>query len=216
MRMKKSKTKATCRIDEGADLDTACKALGLSSITIEAIHGITRELKDFTAGNVNDVRQLPRHTRDRHQALLELAALSRKLRNQLEALPHGEALHLNTSLSMLFYPQSEHAHGLIGCIAEAQRLACLFAHAADTERSKLPSDGAAGGRQSSLGARAGYIAAIGYQLKPYGLRVGRGGDFERLCNAVFVAAGVSAKAEGPIKHFNEHMGDDYRERGYCL
>lgn len=62
-----------------------------------------------------------------------------------------------------------------------------------------------GGRRKVLPLYADIVAAIWENIRDCGLSAGRGGEFERLCDAVFEAAGVPAKAEGAIRYFTKNL-----------
>lgn len=65
--------------------------------------------------------------------------------------------------------------------------------------------GSGGGRRKVLLLYAHIIDGIWDATKDHGLKVGRGGPFERLCKAVFDAAGVPSGAEGAVRYFKENL-----------
>ena len=67
--------------------------------------------------------------------------------------------------------------------------------------------GASGGRGKITPIHAQTIARVWEITRDYGLTAGRGGSFERLCNAIFEAAEVPANAEGAIRYFTKNLRD---------
>lgn len=78
----------------------------------------------------------------------------------------------------------------------------VLAQAADR---MLTSKGGLQGKGGRRGLRMHYsercIAPLAHTFDKYGLPVGRGGAFERLCNVVFEVAGVRATPEGAIRYY---------------
>ena len=64
---------------------------------------------------------------------------------------------------------------------------------------------AAGGRRPTLERYAAHIGQVWRAVDGYCVQPGRGGDFERLCDAVFELSGIPSKAEGAVRHFKEHI-----------
>lgn len=60
------------------------------------------------------------------------------------------------------------------------------------------------GRRKTLEERVLFISFLWDLAEPLGLVLGRNNDFHRLCDAVFQAAGVHAKAEGALRYFIEN------------
>ena len=91
------------------------------------------------------------------------------------------------------YPMELGRAGHIGI--EAERLA----QAAGQFRCSIGDEGGKGGRKNTLRHYAWYVEKIAECVKKKQIRVGRGGDFERLCDAVWIAANVHSKAAGAIR-----------------
>lgn len=60
------------------------------------------------------------------------------------------------------------------------------------------------GRRKTLDEHALFISFLWERAEPLGFVLGRNNDFHRLCDAVFQAAGVPAKAEGALRYFIEN------------
>jgi hypothetical protein len=70
--------------------------------------------------------------------------------------------------------------------------------------------GKTGGRNASLIWYARHIGNMALKIsKTDRITPGRGGDFERLCEALFEASGVHAKPEGALKYFMKHMNHSF-------
>ncbi len=91
------------------------------------------------------------------------------------------------------YPMELGRAGHIG--REAERLA----QAAGQFRGSIGDEGGKGGRRSTLRHYAWHVDKIAECVEKKQFRVGRGGDFERLCDAVWRAANVPSKAAGAIR-----------------
>ncbi len=95
------------------------------------------------------------------------------------------------------YPLRLGRAGHIG--AEAEKLA----HAAAFLRCSIGDRGRGGGRKNTLGHYAWHVSEIARCVEQKSvrrtIRVGRGGEFERLCEAVWNAANVPSKPAGAIR-----------------
>ena len=66
---------------------------------------------------------------------------------------------------------------------------------------ELTPNGAAGGPRNLSARYVRIIADLARHYTPGGIVIGRGGDFERLCNAMFSAAKIPANAEGALRNY---------------
>jgi hypothetical protein len=77
------------------------------------------------------------------------------------------------------------------------------AHAAAFLRCSIGDRGRGGGRKNTLGHYAWHVSEIARCVEQKSvrrpIRVGRGGEFERLCEAVWNAANVPSKPAGAIR-----------------
>lgn len=211
--------------DNQRSLHTVCVELGLSEDTFEQLEFIARSLRDFeTHGKctlkserqkIKDLEAVERAAKTLSRAILELDTIQcLSLSHALppEGLRHTTRQHFSypgASVTVglevieceLSYPLRGFRVGYIG--TEAQRLA---AAANSLSKTASTSRAASGGRISTSPYYAGHIGEI---LKVVRLdegretpmTVGRGGVFERLCEAVFVAAGVAISPAGPLRVF---------------
>lgn len=69
----------------------------------------------------------------------------------------------------------------------------------------LPTDGKKGGRRPVLPGYAEQVKHLWLAVQSAGIKAGRGGEFERLCNEVFSIAGVPSSAEGAVRYFVNEM-----------
>lgn len=154
---------------------------------------------------------------ERLAAVAAVEEAAAQLRDAIERLEMGGFMRLNEHLwSIPDFPEAQDVE-VGGRVVSAQRLACQIAAAARAYRAQLECDGNGGkGRKQTRGAYAGHIAAMAHQLMPFKVIPGDGGPFRRLCDAVFLAAGVSSTSEGAIKHFKAEMRRDYKARGMSL
>lgn len=83
--------------------------------------------------------------------------------------------------------------------------------AVDSAIKLIGNKGKKGGRKSVLEEQIFYMHRMVTVLrKEDGIEPGRGGDFSKICNAVFEAAGVPSKAEGVIKAYMKKSGENVR------
>jgi hypothetical protein len=85
-----------------------------------------------------------------------------------------------------------------------QEVNCLE-EAASKMHTAIGDAGKSGGRKSTLPAYAEQIDWIWNVLWPEDIELGRGGKFERICEACFEAAGVHAKAAGAVRYYIEKI-----------
>jgi hypothetical protein len=200
-------------------LKIVCEELGLDRDAFEQIEFEARLLRDFETNGkthlktprqrINDLQNIEKLARALSDAMLKLDT-----QDQFELwkrLPTEEMLnitriqpiatapvvgsnHLPDPCCTLSYSSFNSTRkGRIGHISlEVENLA----NAARDEHLEMGDAGSKGGRKSTLRRYAVSIGAISDAAK---MQVGRGGPFEKLCAAVFEAAGVHATPEGPIR-----------------
>lgn len=142
-------------------------------------------------------------TRERRAELERVAELSHELARLLSAMELRDSVGLMGMGHEVVRPLPNYYKGRWKPIPENFQMEVLAA-AAVRLRDEIPS-GSKGGRRSLLSAYAKEIARVWEAVEPSGLQPGRGGDFEYLCDALFQAAGVQAKAEGAIRYFRKHL-----------
>lgn len=140
---------------------------------------------------------------ERFDSVAAVEAAAAQLRDALENLGTGDFSGLDDHLFRIpNFPSADHCEPLFSHAVSAQRLACQIAAAARAYRAEIERDGNGGkGRKQTRGAYAGHIAVMAHQLMPFKVVPGDNGPFRRLCDAVFLAAGVGANAQGAIKYF---------------
>ena len=119
----------------------------------------------------------------RRLALIAVGHKLQKNRPELEKLMHGDTPPIPSDVQLII---------LVEAVARLRA-----EHGA----------GASGGRRKITHIHAKTIARIWEITRDYGLTAGRGGGFERLCNAIFEAAEVPANAEGAIRYFTKNLRD---------
>lgn len=140
---------------------------------------------------------------ERRVDLEQIAYYSRALAYLLTSTDLGNSIGLLLKGNELACNWSSYDIGRFRPIPDRVQLETLAA-AADELRDDIPS-GASGGRRRLLSAYARHVARLWEAVEPSGMQPGRGGDFECLCDAIFEAAGVHAKAEGAIRHFMSNL-----------
>jgi hypothetical protein len=148
--------------------------------------------------------------------LVEKTAIA--LRDAMDNLADGDMLSLSEKLFRLGIkiitvdddPLFAHAYA-------AQDSVCAVAAAAKLSLEDIKAAGANGlGRKKTKSAYDIFIARIAHQTMPFNLPLGGGGIFRRLCDAVFLAAGVRATSEGAIKHFMKNTQPHMYSNGQCV
>jgi len=93
---------------------------------------------------------------------------------------------------------------LIGRVGHISLEVKNLANAAREERLSFGEQGKTGGRKATLPHYAYRVSEIWDCVKSSGLPLGRGGKFEKLCDAVFRAADIHSSPEGAIRAFLEY------------
>ncbi len=140
---------------------------------------------------------------DRRADLEQTATLCDALSKVLRSFDHREAIALNLLGKKALRPWAD---------PDAQRNPVLpgflnieeLGGAARWLREQIPK--VSGGPRPLLKAYAMEVARLWAAVEPSGLiKLGRGGDFEDLCNQLFKAARVDAEAEGAIRYFKRNL-----------
>lgn len=219
-------------------LRTVCDSLKLGDC-FEAIEEITRYLQHFEQYG----KAAMKSPRERMKVLGNVAAAAKALAaaiNQLDYIQNVDIVfklppdglttlcefHLQYPLAPstvelrfgvpspdchVCYPSNANIFGRVGHIGiEAARLSKCCGDMYKEENTT----GAKGGRKPTLDRYAEFIRIIWESVDGHSINLGRGGDFEKLCEAVFIAAGVRTEPEGAIRRFTEqckaaeNMSDD--------
>lgn len=204
---------------------SACNDLELSDSVFQRLEFTARLLRDFEAhqkGNLKSARQKNKDLEAVTIAAEALAAAISELDNHqcvelsYELPPVGLSILQKVSVEYenatanysierddcsVTYPLRGLRVGHIG--AEARRLAKAVKNHVQANVDK---QAARGGRVKTSVHYAWHIGQILENIswdegKPTPIKLGRGGAFERLCEAVFAAAGVGTSPEGPLRQF---------------
>lgn len=183
-------------------LRAVCSDLGLSSEAFEAIEHEARDLRDFEAHEKPTLLT----PRGRVKTLNQVADLSDALNAAIKGLWGYDSIDLSTRLPSEELPNGPPVYNLrglrVGHIgSEAKRLA----EAARDMVSEIGNAGVNGGRKQTLDYYALHVNNIWNAVSGTDMAIGRGGDFERLCSAVFEAAGVPSSPEGAIRHLIRNL-----------
>lgn len=140
---------------------------------------------------------------ERRASLKEIVDLCSKLSKVLRSLDSREAIAMSllerNKLRPWADPDAKQAHVLAG-FGNIEALE----KAARWMRDQVPRS--QGGRKPLLKPYAMEVARLWRAVEPSGvLKLGRGGNFEHLCNELFKAARVPAKAEGAIRYFQKYI-----------
>ena len=147
---------------------------------------------------------------------IEKAALT--LHKAISGLDNGSFFQFDNELAMLDYRYSARdMKGKLGSHAVfSDRVTIHISEAAKNAANRSEKRDGRSGRKSVLGAYAGFIAGVAFAMKQEIIQVGRNGNFEKICNAIFEAAGVHAKSEGAIKYYLKNMHAEYKSRGHLI
>lgn len=146
---------------------------------------------------------------------VEKAALA--LRDAIQKLADDDVTRLDGCLHDSGIAPAANARTPSMKAVAAQQIASVVAASSRQALAKLDSEGVKGvGRKRTRCAYAGHIAALAQQLMPYNLIPGDNGPFRRLCDAVFLVAGVHANSQGAIKYFINNLRPAMRSGGLCL
>jgi len=186
-----------------------CQELGLPSSVASEIEAVARELQVFE-----------RHTKphigsekSRSDVLVEIARRADELFRLVGGLSTTDLVdlvHLQRSPPDLVGPPTYYQFTMHSSIAahvskDLQHLSAAASILADARTPK----GGAGGRRSMHKHYGRFIADLWLCVDgAEDLSLGRGGKFNRLCNEVFDAAGVHARADGALRHFVETRCSD--------
>ena len=141
--------------------------------------------------------------RERSADLEMVESLALELADVLRELNGGDGTRLLLQAQELKKTWCEEERGAFPALPHGRNLIVL-GEAARLLRQTRPK-GESGGRPRLLEAYALEVESLWHAVKSTGIKPGRGGDFERLCDVVFEAAGVPAKAEGAIRYFTKNL-----------
>lgn len=209
-------------------LELVCVELGLDRKTFECIEFDARMLRDFEAHEKLALKS----PRQKVKALEKVEKIAKALQDAIGEIGYVDRLQLWEKMPRESVPRvndpgmvisshgatayfgfikhhqasySFHDGGRVGHIGlEAGKLV----EACNLARSHMGDSGKYGGRKSVQSHYARHVAAIWSSVKDSSIKVGRGGSFERLCDAVFKAADVPSNSEGAVRRFLTVFGTD--------
>ncbi|MBK1685187.1 hypothetical protein [Rhodoferax fermentans] len=208
-------------------LELVCNDLGLNREAFECIEFEARLLRDFES-HKKPVLQTPR---ERVKAFKNVEKLAKELQAAINELGYQDRLLLGEEMAPEAVPSdphftikgpgylasfggvkhhqptySIHDGGRVGYVGlEAEKLA----EACNAQLLRIGDHGKSGGRKSVQQHYVWHLSAIKCAVENTSIKIGRGGSFERLCNAVFVAADVPANSEGALRIFLKEVGTDF-------
>ena len=179
-------------------LESVCREIGLPKATQSVVLVRLFCLTDFERhkGYIKTARE-----RSADLELVERLAI--ELEEALNELDGGDGFRLSLQTQELKKTWCEEEHRGFPSLPRGLNLIAL-GEAARLLRQARPT-GKSGGRPPLLKAYASEVKCLWDAVADTGMKPGRGGDFERLCDAVFEAAGVPAKAEGAIRYFTKNL-----------
>ncbi|MFN7042834.1 MAG: hypothetical protein ACK4OH_16970 [Acidovorax temperans] len=184
------------------ELLKVCRDMRLSEAAIAGVEEAARLLRYF------ETYQKPQIPTDRalRASLEKIEKLSRELRGAIDQAGRFDKLAMHDFMAQrslggfLAWPSSVPLSGVVDYIGLA--LSHLSSAAAAVQKQNHGA-GCKGGRRKLLHHYYFHINWVWEAVQDEGLSLGRGGPFERLCDAVFMAAGVPAASEGAVRYFYE-------------
>ena len=214
-------------IDAGK-LTSVCADNGIPDDETSCLCGIAAQLLHFE--KVEKKRLLT--DRQRAKDLEKIAGLADDLSKALQRLadddarsigawmpPDGLAVHWQIGIQgqgytgviggpvengQVSYPAGK---GRAGHVANEARALAIGARSFRVDL--LPTDSKSGGPRHMLHHYAHYVHEMAEALSPIGLSIGRGGKFQKLCDAVFDAARVPANSEGALRYYLKQVKAGY-------
>jgi len=185
------------------NLRRTCADLGLSADQIGQMEFQARMLREFQKHG-KDALQTPAQ---RIKTLGKIAEAALALEAEVKRLGGSDIVRIWEFMEPDQLASGERGYPLPGRPWYVSNEAGKLAKAAQLAMDDLKGSTKEGGRKSVLNVYARHVFEISLCVRA--LQPGRGGEFERLCNAVFDAAEVPARAEGAIRKFL-----DNRKAGY--
>lgn len=184
-------------------LHEVCRQIGLTATATLGVEQAAQLLQHF------ERYEKPLIPTDKalRNSLKRIEELSRELREAIDQAGRMDKLAMHQLMAeqqlgdFLAWPAYVPLYGVVDYLGLALT---HMSSAAATVQCQSPNDGRKGGRKRLLHRYFVHISWVWESVKEEGLSLGRGGPFERLCNAVFLAAGVPATAAGAVRFFDEN------------
>lgn len=200
-------------------LQSLCVELGFPPDQIEAVQFIaTKTLREFASNGVRTLYTV----RQKTAVLKEVEELALRLSDALSRLDGGDAFMIDHLLKGANLPASDSADALFPVpyfnphIGHVGASLLAVNDAAKRVLERRPASGTNGGRTATQPEYAMFIGELAGLAMRQNITPGRGGSFERLCEAVFDVAGVPAKPANAIRYFLDNYREFERQAGWCL
>ena len=187
-----------------------CTKAGISDSACEGVIEAARLLRDFELYEKPNIQT----TKEKIDNLNNIADLSKKLQHAIANTARLDKVRVHEYIDdqlgdEIEWPDTFSLDGVMGHISsELRALALAATDVANTYRSKKKN----GGRRSLVNKYYFYLDWIWKSVENEGFVIGRNNSFERLCDAVFLAAGVHAGAAGSVRYFSENYVKIEEER----
>jgi hypothetical protein len=192
--------------DKRTALVAVCREMGLSNSAIQSVEESARLLREF---ELYEKPSTPTKKALR-DSVKRIATLSSELRcaigktATLDKVEMHQYMDKNCLREGLPWPSHVPIRGIVEYLGIA--LERLEEAALEVQKKHLM-QGVTSGRRSFMHRYYDHLEMVWESVKDEGFSVGRGGKFERLCEAVFQAAGVPSSAEGAVRFFVEYKNE---------
>lgn len=179
-----------------------CHDIKLSESAIEGVEQAARMLREF---ELYEKPTIPT-AKEQIDNLKNIAELSEKLQRAIESTSGVGKVYLHGYMEKntppkISLPEIIPASGLAGyMIIALSSLESAALNSVDVFSTRLKQRG----RKSVMGYYYAHIHWVWISVVVDGISLGRNGKFEKICNAVFQAAGVPASAEGAVRFYVEN------------
>lgn len=179
-----------------------CSNLGLSEDALKGIEEAARLLREFEMYHKKNIKT----TKQILENLQNVVALSKNLRSAIEELPYRDRFGISVEIGRIstgFRTEwdGEPENNMAPHIEFSLRHLRNLESAAERGLAFHSKYSQKNGRKSVLHHYYYHIEWVWCSLENEGIALARNGKFERICDAVFLAAGVHSSAEGAVRFF---------------
>lgn len=184
------------------ELMNYCAKAGISDCACEGVVQAARLLREFELCEKPNIQT----TKEKIDNLIDIADLSKKLQNAIANTARLDKIRVHEYIDNqlddeIEWPDTVSLDGVMGHISsELGALALAAINLANMYGPQKKN----GGRRSLVDKYYFYLDWIWESVRNEGFVIGRNNSFERLCDAVFLAAGVHAGAAGSVRYFSEN------------
>lgn len=195
------------------ELERLCADFGLSQKTTAEIVFAAQLLRHF---ELHEKLQIPTQKQELEN-MSEVARLSGELSSAIARLHGVQKLRINYSAPK-FIKESQKSNDVAEFsddflnIIDARLLVLREVILCTIDDAKEPK---ISGRKSIRGHYFAYLYLVWRAIDGEGLALGRNGPFQRLCDAVFQAAGVHSSSEGSVRFFVENLPKNNAFINFC-